>query len=94
MFLLDLHNDLFADVYDGIRAVTEPAGKHVVLSVSSTDGKLDEFALEVVEDDDWRPRGDDRPDRQPPLLAAGGYANAATQDAFCSGTTCTGNRGA
>lgn len=23
------------------------------------------------------------------LLAAGGYANAATQDAFCSGTTCT-----
>lgn len=48
VFLLDLHNDLFADVYDGIRAVTGPAGKHVVLSVSTTDGKLDEFALDTL----------------------------------------------
>jgi len=34
-------------------------------------------------------RASDRTTRDVPVLSAGGYANSAVQDAFCSGTSCT-----
>ena len=48
VYLQDLHNDLFADIYDGIREVTEPLGKHLVLAVGHTDGSLDSQALDTL----------------------------------------------
>ncbi len=48
VFLQDLHNDFFADVYDGIREVTEPLGKHLVLAIGHTDGLRDAQALETL----------------------------------------------
>jgi DNA-binding LacI/PurR family transcriptional regulator len=48
VFLLDLHNELFADIYDGIRDVATDAGTELVLSVGSTGGTLDKPALDVL----------------------------------------------
>lgn len=48
VFLLDLHNELFADIFDGIREVASPAGAELVLSVGSTDGRLDTAALDAL----------------------------------------------
>lgn len=48
VILLDLHNDLYADVYDGLRSVLDASGKHVVLAVSRADGSRDEQALETL----------------------------------------------
>lgn len=48
IFLLDLHNDLFADVHDGIREAIAGSGKHVVLSVGSVEGELDATALNAL----------------------------------------------
>ena len=48
VFLLDLHNELFADVYDGIREVTAGAGVELVLSVGSIGGTLDKPALDAL----------------------------------------------
>ncbi|MEY4424286.1 MAG: hypothetical protein RLZZ258_1389 [Actinomycetota bacterium] len=48
IYLQDLHNDFFADIYDGVREVTEPLGKHLVLAVGHTDGTRDAQALETL----------------------------------------------
>jgi DNA-binding LacI/PurR family transcriptional regulator len=48
VFLLDLHNDLFADIHDGIREATAGTGKHLVLSVGSIEGELDATALAAL----------------------------------------------
>jgi DNA-binding LacI/PurR family transcriptional regulator len=48
VFLLDLHNELFADIYDGIRDVATAAGVELVLSVGSISGTLDKPALDAL----------------------------------------------
>jgi DNA-binding LacI/PurR family transcriptional regulator len=48
VFLLDLHNELFADIYDGIRDVATQAGTELVLSVGSIGGTLDKPALDAL----------------------------------------------
>ena len=48
VFLLDLHNELFADIYDGIRDVATEARTELVLSVGSTGGTLDKPALDAL----------------------------------------------
>lgn len=48
VFLQDLHNDLFADIHDGIREVTDTGGKHTVLAVGKIDGSKDVEALETL----------------------------------------------
>lgn len=48
IFLQDLHNSLFADVFDGIRSITDPTGKHTVITVGSLDGSKDIDALETL----------------------------------------------
>ena len=48
VFLLDLHNELFADIYDGIRDVATAAGTELVLSVGSTGGTLDKPGLDAL----------------------------------------------
>lgn len=48
VFLQDLHNDLFADFYDGIRDVVEGAQKQLVLAVGALDGSRDADALETL----------------------------------------------
>lgn len=48
VFLLDLHNELFADVFDGIREVTALTGTELVLTVGSTDGGMDRHALDAL----------------------------------------------
>lgn len=49
VFLQDLHNDLFADVYDGLRDIAETSGKHLVLAVGTIDGGRDASSLETLE---------------------------------------------
>ncbi|MEY4993166.1 MAG: hypothetical protein RIS82_288 [Actinomycetota bacterium] len=48
VYLQDLHNDFFADIYDGIREVTDPLGRHLVLAIGNTDGSRDVQALETL----------------------------------------------
>lgn len=48
VFIQDLHNDVFADVYDGIRSVTEPAGIQLVLAVGGTDEHSELRALSTL----------------------------------------------
>ncbi|WP_246180063.1 LacI family DNA-binding transcriptional regulator [Kocuria coralli] len=48
VFLQDLHNDLFADLYEGTRAVADEAHKHLVLGVGALDGGRDAEALETL----------------------------------------------
>lgn len=48
VFLQDLHNEIFADIYDGIREVTDQAGKHLVLTVGDTVGSKDVEGLETL----------------------------------------------
>jgi DNA-binding LacI/PurR family transcriptional regulator len=48
VFLLDLHNEYFAEVFDGVREVASAAGKELVLSVGSTSGELDKPALNAL----------------------------------------------
>lgn len=48
VFLLDLRNDVFADMFDGIREVADSRGKHLVLSVGQIDGKRDLAALDSL----------------------------------------------
>ncbi len=49
VFLQDLHNDLFADIYDGLRAVADAEKKHLVLAVGTADGQRDVDALEALQ---------------------------------------------
>lgn len=48
VFLLDLRQDVYADMFDGIRAVADERDKHLVLAVGSIDGKRDAFALDSL----------------------------------------------
>ncbi len=48
VMLQDLRNDLFADIFDGIRDEADAAGKHVVLTVGSVDGTRDEDVLDTL----------------------------------------------
>lgn len=48
VFLQDLHNDLFADLFHGTRKVVDPSGKHLVLGVGVLDGSRDVDALEAL----------------------------------------------
>lgn len=48
IYLQDLRNDWFAEVYEGIREVLEPAGKHLVLTVGAIDGSRDAEALDSL----------------------------------------------
>lgn len=49
VFLQDLHNDLFADIYDGVREIAEADGKHLVLAVGTIDGSRDAASLQTLE---------------------------------------------
>jgi DNA-binding LacI/PurR family transcriptional regulator len=48
VFLLELRNDVFADVFDGIREVAERNNKHLVISVGEIDGERDLAALDSL----------------------------------------------
>ena len=48
VFLQDLHNETFADVFDGIRSVINDGDAQIVLSVGSTKPEHDGAALETL----------------------------------------------
>lgn len=48
VFIQDLHNDIFADVYDGIRSVSEPAGVQLVLAVGGPHPESESRALSTL----------------------------------------------
>lgn len=48
VFLQDLHNDLSADIFDGVREVADRAGKTLVLTVGASDGAGDRSALDTL----------------------------------------------
>ncbi|MGK9220363.1 MULTISPECIES: LacI family DNA-binding transcriptional regulator [unclassified Microbacterium] len=41
VFLLDLYNEIFADIYEGIRSVITAESQHVVLTIGSSTGERD-----------------------------------------------------
>lgn len=48
VFLLELRNDVFADMFDGIREVAEQNDKHLVISVGEISGTRDVRALDSL----------------------------------------------
>ena len=48
VFLQDLHNDLFADVFDGIRSIADAGDRHLLLAVGARDGSQDARALDSL----------------------------------------------
>lgn len=48
VFLQDLHNDLFADIHDGVREITDEADKLLVLAVGTIDGRRDAASLTAL----------------------------------------------
>lgn len=46
VFLLDLHNEVFADMFDGMRTAAGAAGRDMVLTVGATAGELDRPSLD------------------------------------------------
>lgn len=48
VFLLDLRQDVYADMFDGIRKVADEGNKHLVLAVGSIDGRRDARALDEL----------------------------------------------
>ncbi|MDF1488062.1 LacI family DNA-binding transcriptional regulator [Tessaracoccus caeni] len=48
VFLLDLRQDVYADMFDGIRDVTQDEKLHLVLAVGAHDGTLDGNALDSL----------------------------------------------
>lgn len=48
VFLLDLRQDVYADMFDGIRGVTENEKLHLVLAVGTADGASDGKALDSL----------------------------------------------
>ncbi|MGJ0203326.1 LacI family DNA-binding transcriptional regulator [Leucobacter sp. GX0328] len=48
VFLQDLHNDLYADVFDGVREVADREGIPLVLTVGELGGNRDRSALETL----------------------------------------------
>jgi DNA-binding LacI/PurR family transcriptional regulator len=48
VFLLDLYNYVFADIYEGIRSVISNSGRHIVLAIGSADATRDVEAMESL----------------------------------------------
>jgi DNA-binding LacI/PurR family transcriptional regulator len=48
VFLLDLHNEVFADMFDGMRDSAHQSGRELVLTVGSISGELDRPALDSL----------------------------------------------
>ncbi len=48
VFLLDLHNEFFVDLFDGIREAAEKAHRELVITVGSITGQLDAPALDSL----------------------------------------------
>ncbi|MGM7774553.1 LacI family DNA-binding transcriptional regulator [Arthrobacter sp. KNU-44] len=48
VFLLDLHNEVFADMFDGMREAAQLTGRELVLAVGSVSGGLDRPALDSL----------------------------------------------
>jgi DNA-binding LacI/PurR family transcriptional regulator len=48
VFLLDLHNEVFADMFDGMRKAAGEAAKDLVITVGSLSGELDVAALDSL----------------------------------------------
>ena len=48
VFLQDLHNDLFADIFDGIREICDKDNKNTVLAIGAIDGSRDANALDSL----------------------------------------------
>jgi DNA-binding LacI/PurR family transcriptional regulator len=48
VFLLDLHNEVFADMFDGMRDSAHHSGRELVLTVGSISGDLDRPALDSL----------------------------------------------
>ncbi|MCA4134804.1 LacI family DNA-binding transcriptional regulator [Arthrobacter sp. M4] len=48
VFLLDLHNEVFADMFDGMRDSAHQSGRELVLTVGSISGDLDRPALDSL----------------------------------------------
>ncbi|QRZ62662.1 LacI family DNA-binding transcriptional regulator [Rothia sp. ZJ932] len=50
VFIPDLHNDVFADIHDGIHARIQEGDSRLVLSVGKPDGSLDEKSLRSLQE--------------------------------------------
>ena len=48
IFLQDLHNEIFADIHDGVREVAEAGGQQLVIAVGTIDGHQDTQSLETL----------------------------------------------
>ena len=48
VFLQDLRNDVFADMFDGVREIAEASSHHLVLAVGTIDGGRDVHALDTL----------------------------------------------
>ncbi len=48
VFLSDLHNDLFADIFDGLREGFGESAKQLILAIGSIDGQRDTAALDTL----------------------------------------------
>jgi len=48
LFLQDLHNDVFADIHDGVREVASAASVDLVISVGTIDGHDDQRSLDTL----------------------------------------------
>ena len=44
VYLLDLHNEFFADIFDGMRESAMAANRELVVTIGSVEGELDRFA--------------------------------------------------
>ncbi|SJM71785.1 transcriptional regulator, LacI family [Gulosibacter sp. 10] len=49
VFLFDLYNEVFADIFEGVRSVTAEEGRPLVLSVGSRDGSREREGLEMLQ---------------------------------------------
>ena len=50
LFMLDLRNEIFSDIFSGVREVADTAGNLVVLGVGDSSGKRDSAAIEGLID--------------------------------------------
>lgn len=48
LFLQDLHNEVFADIHDGVREVAADSGIQLVISVGTIDGHDDQLSLDTL----------------------------------------------
>lgn len=49
IFLQDLRNDWFADVFDGLREVLEMEGRETLLAIGSVDGRRDQSSIQALQ---------------------------------------------